>query len=94
MRRLPFGDGLTFARLAPLVRQAGFRDVRALSHGPIARAQRRGSGLRNRLRTHLYTRFILIGANRTMRADITPSSGRHRPRSRRTRGPARAVNPR
>lgn len=62
MRRLPFGDGLTFARLAPLVRQAGFRDVRALSHGPIARAQRRGSGLRNRLRTHLYTRFILIGA--------------------------------
>lgn len=60
MRRLPFSEGLTFGRLAPLLEEAGFSSVRELPHGPIARAQRRGQGLRNRLRTLVYRRFILI----------------------------------
>lgn len=60
MRRLPFSDGLTFERLAPMLERAGFAGIREISHGPIARAQRRGQGLRNRLRTLVYRRFILI----------------------------------
>lgn len=60
MRRLPFSQGLTFARLAPLLEQAGFTDVREIPHDLIARAQRANQGLRNRLRTTVYRRFILI----------------------------------
>lgn len=59
MRRLPFGAGLTFDRLVPLLEGAGFTAIRQLSHDPIARAQRRTQGLRNRLRTRVYRRFIL-----------------------------------
>ncbi|WP_170990211.1 class I SAM-dependent methyltransferase [Aquamicrobium sp. LC103] len=60
MRRLPFREGLTFDRLALELAAAGFVSIRELSHQPIARAQRRGRGLRNRLRTLVYGRFILI----------------------------------
>ena len=59
MRRLPFGDGLTFDRLAPQLQAAGFADIRELSHDSIAKAQRATQGLRNRLRTRVYRRFIL-----------------------------------
>ncbi len=59
MRRLPFGEGLTYARLAPLLEAAGFTELREHSHEPIARAQRRTQGLRNNLRTRVYRRFIL-----------------------------------
>ncbi|WP_394889793.1 class I SAM-dependent methyltransferase [Mesorhizobium sp. AaZ16] len=60
MRRLPFSEGLTFDSLAPQLAAAGFVSIRELPHEPIARAQRRGHGLRNRLRTLVYRRFILI----------------------------------
>ncbi|MDO5614478.1 MAG: class I SAM-dependent methyltransferase [Paracoccus sp. (in: a-proteobacteria)] len=59
MQRLPFGDGLTFGRLAPMLENAGFVSILRLPHDPIARAQRRTNGLRNRLRTRVYDRFIL-----------------------------------
>lgn len=59
MARLPFGDGLTEARLRPLLAAAGFERIEVHSHEPIARAQRRVNGLRNRLRTRVYRRFIL-----------------------------------
>ncbi len=59
MRELPFGQGLTPALLAPLLRQAGFTALDFGPHAPIARAQRRGASLRDRLRTLLYRRFIL-----------------------------------
>lgn len=60
MRALPFSDGLTYERLAVELAAAGFVSIRELSHDPIARAQRKGRGLRNRVRTLLYRRFILI----------------------------------
>lgn len=60
MARLPFGEGLTFDRLAPLLQAAGFEGIRELPHGPISRAQRRGQGIRNRLRTLVYRRFVLL----------------------------------
>lgn len=60
MERLPFGDGLTLARLAPLLTQAGFVGLCELPRGPISRAQRSGQGLRNRLRTFVYGRFVLV----------------------------------
>lgn len=56
MRALPFSAGLTFDRLAPLLTKAGFTGVRELSHDGIARAQRRGQGLRN----PVYRRFVLV----------------------------------
>ena len=59
MRRLPFGAGLTARALAPLLHAAGFEAVTTHSHTPIARAQRRTNGLRNRLRTRVYSRFIM-----------------------------------
>ncbi|WP_374382552.1 class I SAM-dependent methyltransferase [Dongia sp.] len=59
MADLPFGDGLTVARLQPLLMEAGFTDFRLSSHAPIARAQRQNANLRNRLRTFVYRRFIL-----------------------------------
>lgn len=59
MRRLPFGSGLSFAGLAPMLAEAGFTDIAEHSHAPIARAQRKGQSLRNRLRTRVYRRFIL-----------------------------------
>ncbi|MFB2533450.1 class I SAM-dependent methyltransferase [Paracoccus sp. p4-l81] len=60
MQRLPFGDGLSAARLAPMLEAAGFAGVRVLPHTPIARAQRRTNGLRNALRTRVYDRFIMV----------------------------------
>lgn len=69
MRRLPFSEGLTFDRLAPLLQAAGFAGIRELPHGPIARAQRATQGLRNRLRTRVYRRFILI-AEKPARKDM------------------------
>ena len=59
MRALPFGEGLTYDGLAALLAEAGFVDVRYRSHDAIARAQRQGADLRNRLRTRVYRRFIL-----------------------------------
>ena len=59
MARLPFGDGLTVERVLPLLEDAGFRDMEIGSHAAIARAQRRTTDLRNKLRTLLYRRFIL-----------------------------------
>lgn len=60
MQQLPFGDGLSFERLKPLLSAAGFASIQELPHGPIAKAQRKRQGLRNRLRTLVYRRFILI----------------------------------
>jgi len=60
MRRLPFGAGLTVDALEPMLRAAGFVDLRQIPHEPIAEAQRRSNGLRNRLRTRVYQRFILL----------------------------------
>lgn len=60
MQRLPFSEGLTYDRLVPWLERAGFTGIRQLSHEPVARAQRRGQGLRNRMRTRVYRRFILI----------------------------------
>ncbi|MFC3073574.1 class I SAM-dependent methyltransferase [Shinella pollutisoli] len=62
MQRLPFGDGLTAGRVLPLLEAAGFRDMAVGSHAPIAAAQRRTADLRNRLRTLLYRRFILVAS--------------------------------
>ncbi len=62
MRALPFGDGLTYGRLAPMLKEAGFADIRYISHDGIAKAQRRTASLRNRLRTRVYRRFILSAA--------------------------------
>ncbi|WP_151719637.1 class I SAM-dependent methyltransferase [Gemmobacter serpentinus] len=59
MAELPFGDGLHFDGLAPMLAAAGFTAITQHSHDPIARAQRRVTGLRNRLRTRVYNRFIL-----------------------------------
>lgn len=59
MARLPFGTGLTFDALVPMLERAGFDNITQLSHEPISRAQRRTNGLRNRLRTRVYDRFIL-----------------------------------
>ncbi|MFT4183577.1 MAG: class I SAM-dependent methyltransferase [Rhizobium sp.] len=59
MERLPFGDGLTVEKLAPLIEAAGFEGMEVASHRPIAAAQRKTADLRNRLRTLLYRRFIL-----------------------------------
>lgn len=60
MARLPFGAGLTAERLMPMLEEAGFTGFRLLPHAPIAQAQRRTNGLRNRLRTRVYDRFILL----------------------------------
>ena len=60
MERLPFGEGLTFERLAPMLEAAGFNSIKRLSHDPIAQAQRRTCDLRNNLRTRVYSRFILV----------------------------------
>ncbi len=59
MRELPFGDGLTFEKLRDLVAKAGFEGITFHPHDPIARAQRQGATLRDKLRTKLYDRFIL-----------------------------------
>ena len=59
MAGLPFGTGLRFEMLVPLLEKAGFTAITRHSHEPIARAQRRVNGLRNRLRTRVYDRFIL-----------------------------------
>jgi len=60
MQRLPFSEGLTFASLSPLLADAGFVSIRERSHKSIARAQRCGQSLRNRLRTLVYRRFVLV----------------------------------
>lgn len=59
MARLPFGTGLRPDRIMPMLSAAGFASIEILSHAPIARAQRRTANLRNRLRTHVYKRFML-----------------------------------
>lgn len=58
-RRLPFADGLTVERLRPMAEGAGFIAVAGHPHDPIARAQRKGAALRDRLRTRLFRRFVL-----------------------------------
>lgn len=60
MAHLPFGAGLRADRLVPMLEAAGFTSLTMLSHDPIARAQRQTNGLRNRLRTRVYDRFILL----------------------------------
>ena len=60
MDRLPFGDGLTASRLVPMLEAAGFDVVNELSHRPIAEAQRKTAALRDRLRTYVYARFIIL----------------------------------
>jgi len=59
MDALPFGSDLRSAELIPLLSTAGFAAVQLQSHGPIARAQRKNTNLRNKLRTFVYRRFIL-----------------------------------
>lgn len=59
MAELPFRDGLRFEGLARIAAAAGFTDIRFGSYARIARAQRRGASLRDRLRTFAATRFVL-----------------------------------
>ena len=59
MESLPFGSGLTYEQLTPLLQKAGFTDIAIGSHAPIAAAQRRTANWRNSLRTIVYRRFIL-----------------------------------
>jgi ubiquinone/menaquinone biosynthesis C-methylase UbiE len=59
MLRLPFAGGLTVARLRPMIEAAGFTAAVGHPHASIARGQRRGAALRDRLRTRLYQRFVL-----------------------------------
>jgi ubiquinone/menaquinone biosynthesis C-methylase UbiE len=59
MNQLPFGDGLRFEMLSPRLAAAGFTGMEKASHSPIAKAQRRTASLRDRLRTLVYSRFIL-----------------------------------
>ncbi|MGE8583943.1 class I SAM-dependent methyltransferase [Agrobacterium tumefaciens] len=59
MKALPFGQGLRPQMLKPLLIAAGFTGIELHSHAPIARAQRKNTNLRNRLRTFVYRRFIL-----------------------------------
>ncbi len=59
MERLPFGSGLKAEMVIPMLENAGFKDIKISSHKPIAQAQRRQANLRNRLRTRVYSRFIL-----------------------------------
>ncbi|MGE0281606.1 MAG: methyltransferase domain-containing protein [Rhizobiaceae bacterium] len=68
MTAIPFRDGLHFEPLAAMLEAASFARIVRLSHGPIARAQRRNADLRNRLRTFVYRRFIL-SATKTNRND-------------------------
>lgn len=60
MSALPFGAGLRPDDLIAQLKQAGFVGFEISSHGPIAKAQRRGANLRNKLRTLVYRRFILV----------------------------------
>lgn len=62
MTRLPFSEGLTAARLGPLVEAAGFNDIHFPSHRQIAVARRKTADLRNRLRTRFYRRFTLVAS--------------------------------
>lgn len=59
MRDLPFADGLTFGGLSAMAATVGFERITHHPHAPIARAQRQGATLRDKLRTRLYDRFIL-----------------------------------
>ncbi|HWL80504.1 MAG TPA: methyltransferase domain-containing protein [Roseomonas sp.] len=61
MRELPFGQGLTFGRLKTMAEGVGFERIAHHPHAPIARAQRKGAALRDRLRTLLYDRFVFHG---------------------------------
>lgn len=72
MAELPFTDGLQPERILPLLATAGFGGFKILSHRPIARAQRRGASLRNKLRTLVFRRFILVA--RSAGPDINGSS--------------------
>ncbi|MER8377411.1 methyltransferase domain-containing protein [Mesorhizobium sp. M1406] len=62
IRALPFAGGLHYEALAQMLEDAGFVSVSRISHAPIAKAQRRTANLRNRLRTHVYRRFILTAS--------------------------------
>lgn len=59
MRDLPFGEGLTPQRLAPMLEAAGFRAIVVSSHSRVGAAQRSGASVRDRLRTLVYRRFTL-----------------------------------
>lgn len=61
MGELPFAGGLTFEKLRPMAEAAGFTGIACHPHDAIARSQRRGASLRERLQTRLYRRFILHG---------------------------------
>ena len=59
MQQIPFADGLSFRQLATMAERAGFIDAMFGGYGGIARGQRKGASLRNKLRTFLNSRFIL-----------------------------------
>lgn len=63
LAQLPFAHGLRVDRLAGLVAEAGFVEIAAASHAPIAAAVRYDLLARHRLRdwlrTWLHTRFVL-----------------------------------
>jgi ubiquinone/menaquinone biosynthesis C-methylase UbiE len=59
LEALPFRQGLRFEHLADLAAAAGFTEIRRGSYAAIARAQRRGASLRDRLRTLVAERFVL-----------------------------------
>ncbi|MFS8045943.1 class I SAM-dependent methyltransferase [Rhizobium sp. BR 314] len=60
MEALPFGDGLHADVLAPIMETVGFAEIELQSHSSIAKAQRKNANLRNKLRTFVYGRFILV----------------------------------
>lgn len=59
MRRLPFGSGLAPEWVIPLLRGAGFADVKVGTHSNIAIGQRARADIQNKLRTLVYRKFAI-----------------------------------
>ncbi|WP_323039675.1 class I SAM-dependent methyltransferase [Gemmobacter sp.] len=62
MRRLPYGGGLTAARLKADLEAAGFTDVQIHDYNALNRAMSHRAALRHRLRLHLWDRFIVTAS--------------------------------
>lgn len=75
MKALPFGDGLRAETLAPILEAAGFAQVQLQSHAPIAKAQRKNANLRNKLRTFVYRRFVLVCTRPALQSAVLPFGG-------------------
>lgn len=59
-RRFHFRDGLTFERLAAMLREAGFARIETANYTPVLRAMQRNAPLADALRIGAATRFALL----------------------------------